>query len=182
MAKDERQRDDSPNPDADLDALNNEQLISVAKGLRQENGRIHKKLGETEATVLHLGTTVQEQSDTLQNREGIVSDFEGRVEQYEQRIDTLLLDIEGKNAIIDSAEKMIQKREAALLERPSTGQNVQDLAEALEAYGLAVARVSDTMHAPHVAVTLIQMAMHIGGMDWPTAMAWLKGEPLKTVS
>lgn len=153
---------DSPNHNADLDDLNQEQLVSVAVALRQEIARARqhfdKEIGEMQLSCETLSQTIREQSETLENRAQVVADLTANNENF---------------------VALLKAQENENLVEPAHVGNVilADLIEALEQYGVNCARVAATESHNSVAVTFMQVANHIRTFEtWQDAMDWLNGK------
>lgn len=152
---------DSPNRNADLDDLNQEQLKSTAVALRQEIARARehsdKEIGEMQLSCETLSQTIREQSETLENRAQVVADLTANNENF---------------------VALLKAQENANLVEPAHVGNVilADLVEALEQYGINCARIAARKEHNAVAITFMQVANHLRGFDnWQEAMDWLNG-------
>ena len=151
--------------------LNDEQLRSHCRALRRENNNrtgkiedLNKAVGEWKLTAETLNRTIGEQSDTLNKREEILKEAEHDRDHALQRIDDLT---EVHERVKADALALIQK-----------GGDITPVifAEALDVYALAVARISSIDAHPQIVVALVQMAMHIRGLETVAdIIKWLRG-------
>lgn len=157
---------DSPNPHADLDNLNQEQLVSVVKGLRGETERKAKLIDELQSTVDAQATTISDQSETLMNREQVVEKLKLEVEQANNALHELKNDVQqhqGKVAPADVGDLILA-----------------DLIAALEQYGINCGKIANSDGHNAIAVTFIQVANHLRTFEhWQHAMDWLNGKPTR---
>ncbi len=133
------------------------------------------KLTEMETSCDALSNTVRDQSETLMNRQKVVegleeqlTEFRNENDQLNQRVDDLLeTNAELRISPPAPGNKVAPAEVGSLL--------VNELCDALEAYGLNLAKngTSDT-HAI-LAASFIKVSYLGRTMAWPDLMKWLKG-------
>lgn len=130
--------------------------------------RVRKHSGELELSAKTLSQTISEQSETLENRAELLNKSEAQVQTLLQQVEDLTL---------------VHERVKGDALQAMQGGGAQDnahfiLADSLDAYSLACARIAEQDAHPMVIVTLIQMANHMRTLPGLDAVNnWLRGIP-----